>query len=162
MHAMQPRLHRWRFNLATGQTTERTIDTERTMEFGVFNPLMLGKPYRYAYSALSRPGWFLFTGVVKTDLITGEVQSYELAEGRYMSEAPFCPVEGGQAEDDGYLVTIVTDMNTNQSEVVLLDARDIAKGPIVRLLLPHRVCSGTHATWSSDKSRTSTLASSKL
>ena len=161
MHAMQPRLHRWRFNLVTGQTTECTIDESRTMEFGVFNPRMLGEPYRFVYSLESRPGWFLFTGVVKTDLLTGEVQNYQFAEGQYISEAPFCPRQG-QAEDDGYLVTIVTDMNANRSEVVLLDARDVTKGPVVRLLLPHRVCSGTHSTWSSDNKMVSRVTPSKL
>ena len=28
-----------------------------------------------------------------------------------------------------------------------MDASDIAKGPICRLALPHKLCSGTHSVW---------------
>eukprot|EP00658_Telonema_sp_P-2_P085131 TRINITY_DN9637_c0_g1_i1.p1 TRINITY_DN9637_c0_g1~~TRINITY_DN9637_c0_g1_i1.p1 ORF type:complete len:406 (+),score=63.96 TRINITY_DN9637_c0_g1_i1:616-1833(+) len=148
MFAMQPRLHRWRFNLATGTTTEQSLDPERTLEFGTFNPLFLGKPYRFVYSALSKPGWFLFIGVLKTDLVTGETWSYFFGEDRYGSEAPFCARPGGDlTEDLGYLVTIVSDLKTNMSECVVLDAQRIQDGPIVRLKLPERVPSGTHSVW---------------
>ena len=54
-YKMMPRLHRWRFNLKTGKTTEQRLD-ERTMEFGMYNMRYAGKPYRYAYSALPVPG----------------------------------------------------------------------------------------------------------
>jgi carotenoid cleavage dioxygenase len=30
---------------------------------------------------------------------------------------------------------------------VILDARDFARGPIARVLLPHRISSGTHSCW---------------
>jgi carotenoid cleavage dioxygenase len=51
------------------------------------------------------------------------------------------------AEDDGYLVSFITDENTGTSECVLLDARDIAAGPVCRIALPHKLCSGTHSCW---------------
>ena len=56
---LKPRLHRWRFNLKTGKTTEERLD-DRDLEFGMFNQRYAGKPYRYAYSAIPEPGWFLF------------------------------------------------------------------------------------------------------
>ena len=45
------------------------------------------------------------------------------------------------------MVSFVTDMNTDRSECVVLDARDLARGPVARILLPHRISSGTHACW---------------
>ena len=89
-HSFRPKLHRWRFNLATGQTTEQRLD-DRILEFGMFNQRYAGKPYRYAYSTTTKPGWFLFNGFVKHDLVSGESWSLNLAEGRYASEAPFVP-----------------------------------------------------------------------
>ena len=68
-------------------------------------------------------------------------------DGRYGSEAPFAPRVGAKGEDDGYLVSFITDMVENRSECVVIDAKDIAAGPVCRILLPHRISSGTHACW---------------
>ena len=32
-------------------------------------------------------------------------------------------------------------------ECVLIDAQNIADGPVCRIILPHRISSGTHACW---------------
>lgn len=145
-HTFQSRLHRWRFNLKDGTTKEERLN-ERILEFGTINQRYAGRPYRYIYSTTSKPGWFLFTGFVKHDLQSGETQTYELGEGRYGSEAPFAPRIGATKEDDGYLVSFVIDENAGASECVLIDARDIAAGPVARIALPHKICSGTHACW---------------
>jgi carotenoid cleavage dioxygenase len=50
------------------------------------------------------------------------------------------------AEDDGYLVTITTDVNRNLSSA-RADATRVADGPIARVRLPERVSSGTHSCW---------------
>jgi carotenoid cleavage dioxygenase len=145
-YAFQPRLHRWRFNLKTGQTSEAHLDP-RLLEFGTFNQDYAGRKYRYAYSAIPEPGWFLFCGVVKHDLETGESSEYRFGPNRFGSEAPFVPRINAKDEDDGYLISFVTDLNTHRSECVLLDAKNIAAGPVCRILLPHQISSGTHACW---------------
>jgi carotenoid cleavage dioxygenase-like enzyme len=147
-HSFRSKLHRWRFNLTDGKTREEHLD-DRVMEFGMINARYAGRKYRYGYSTLSEPGWFLFTGFVKSDLETGKSTEYRLPQGRYASEAPFAPRVGAVDEDDGYLVSFITDENTGRSECVILDAKDIAKGPICRIALPHKLCSGTHACWAS-------------
>jgi carotenoid cleavage dioxygenase len=143
---LMPRLHRWRFNMRTGETREERLG-DRTVEFGTINQRHGGRAYRYGYSAIPKKGWFLFTGFMKHDLETGDCWSLDLGENRYGSEAGFAPRAGGTAEDDGYLVTFVTDLNEDRSEALLIDARDFAAGPVCRIILPHRICSGTHATW---------------
>ena len=145
-HSFKSKLHRWRFNLKNGSTIEEHLD-ERVMEFGMINAKYAGRPYRYGYSTLSKPGWFLFTGFVKTDLQSRTSTEYRLPEGVYASEAPFAPRIGAVDEDDGYLVSFLIDENNGTSECVLLDAKDITKGPICRIALPHKLCSGTHAVW---------------
>lgn len=145
-HSFRSKLHRWRFNLKTGETREAHLD-ERIMEFGMINQRYAGRKYRYVYSTTAKPGWFLFTGFVKNDLETGESWTFDLPPGQYASEAPFIPRRGGASEDDGYLVSFVTDENTGRSECILLDARRIQDGPICRIALPHKICSGTHACW---------------
>jgi carotenoid cleavage dioxygenase-like enzyme len=89
---------------------------------------------------------------VKTDLETGTSTEYLLPPARYASEAPFAPRIGSTGEDDGYLVSFITDENTGTSECVLLDARRIEAGPVCRIALPHKLCSGTHSCWA-DRAR---------
>ena len=145
---LKPRLHRWRFNLKTGKTTEKHLDP-RDLEFGMFNQQYAGRKYRYAYSTIPKPGWFLFTGLVKHDLDTGTSTQFDFGPDRYGSEAPFAPRLGAKDEDDGYLISYITDMKTNRSECAVIDAKNIAAGPVCRIFLPHRISSGTHATWAS-------------
>jgi len=144
--SFKSKLHRWRFNLKTGAVTEQHLD-DRILEFGSFNQRYAGRRSRYHYSTWTKPGWFLFSGVVKHDLDTGESWQLAFGDERYGSEAPFVPRIDAKDEDDGYLVSFVTDMNLDQSECILIDAKDIEAGPVCRIVLPHRISSGTHATW---------------
>jgi carotenoid cleavage dioxygenase-like enzyme len=145
-HSMKPYLHRWRFNMKTGEVREGRL-CDRILEFGSFNQKVAGQKGRWLYSTTAKPGWFLFTGLVKHDLETGRTWNLEFGPGRYGSEAPFAPRIGATEEDDGYLVSFVTDVEANRSECLLVDARDIEAGPVCRILLPHRISSGTHAYW---------------
>ena len=86
-------------------------------------------------------------GFTKQDLTTGSFQSYTFEENIYGSEISFAPKLNAIDEDDGYLVSITTDLNTNTSEGVLFDAKNINSGPVCTMPLPHMVCAGTHATW---------------
>jgi carotenoid cleavage dioxygenase-like enzyme len=145
-HSFLPKLHRWRFNLADGSTREAHLD-DRILEFGTINQKFAGHPYRYAYSTTTKPGWFLFNGFVKHDMVTGESWSLQLPEGRYASEAPFAPRLGAVDEDDGYLVSFIIDENRGTSECILIDCKNFEAGPVCRIALPHKISSGTHAHW---------------
>ena len=145
-YKMGTHLHRWRFNLVTGKTTEQRMD-DRVLEFGMINQRYASKPYRYAYSAVQVPGIFLFNGYVKHDLVTGESWQIGLPEGQFASEAPFAPRINAKDEDDGYLVSFITNENTQRSEIVLIDCKRFADGPVCRIELPHKLCSGTHSCW---------------
>ena len=76
---------------------------------------------------------------------------FRLPEGRYASDAPFVPRTGSTEEDDGYLVSFVTDESSGTSECALLDARRIEDGPVCRIALPHKRCSGAHSCWADRK-----------
>jgi carotenoid cleavage dioxygenase len=145
-HSFLSKLHRWRFNLKTGETREHHLD-DRVLEFGMFNQRYAGKPYRYAYSTFTKPGWFLFKGFVKHDLETGQSWSLTLPEGQYASEAPFVPRINAIDEDDGYLVSFIINETAGTSECVLIDCKRFEDGPVVRIALPHKISSGTHSVW---------------
>jgi carotenoid cleavage dioxygenase-like enzyme len=143
---MQARLHRWRFNLVTGGVREEQLSDSIT-EFGMINQANAGLDYRYAYAATGKPGWFLFDGMVKHDLLTGAEDRFAFEDGVYGSETAMAPRVGSAGEDDGYLVTITTDMNADASYCLVFDAARVSDGPVCKLALPERVSSGTHSTW---------------
>ena len=143
---LQTRLHRWRFNLVTGETREEQLSDSIT-EFGMINAGYAGGQYRYTYAATGKPSWFLFDGLVKHDLHTGAEERFAFEDGVYGSETAMAPRVGSTTEDDGYLVTLTTDMNDDASYCLVFDAARVADGPVCKLALPERVSSGTHSTW---------------
>jgi carotenoid cleavage dioxygenase-like enzyme len=146
LEQLNARTHRWRLNLVTGAVKEESL-SDRIMEFGMINPAVAGQPYRYAYNMTGAPGWFLFDGLVKHDLVSGREERYAFDEGVYASETPFAPRANPTAEDDGYLITFTTDVGRDRSECLIFDAASILDGPLARVRLPERISSGTHSCW---------------
>jgi carotenoid cleavage dioxygenase len=89
----------------------------------------------------------LFDGLVKHDLRTGTEEGFSFGAGVYGSETAMAPRVGATGEDDGYLVTLTTDMNTDASYCLVFDAARVGDGPVCKLQLPERISSGTHSTW---------------
>lgn len=145
-HHNKTLMHRWRFNLKTGRTTEQYLDDEVT-EFPMVSNDYVGLPYRYSYNILYKPGDWLFAGLKRYDVQTGATQRYEYGEGRYGSEPQVARRIGAKAEDDGYVTTFVNNMTDGRSECWVLPAEDIARGPLARIILPHRISAGTHSAW---------------
>ncbi len=146
LHAMKARPHRWRLDLETGRCTEERLFDDIS-EFPSIHGARAGVRNRYVWSMTAPVGWFLFDGVVRYDLETGQTQRFRYPHGEYVSEAPMAPRPGATAEDDGWIVTFTTDMNHDRSECHVFDAAHVADGPIARVRLPERISSGTHACW---------------
>lgn len=143
---LQTRLHRWRMNMVTGQSSEEDL-TDTCTEFGVVNGGFGGRPSRYVYAATNKPGWFLFDGIVRHDTVNGDEQRYRMPDGVFCSEVGVAPRVGTTGEDDAYLVTLTVDMVADRSECWIFRAQDVAAGPVARAALPERIASGTHACW---------------
>jgi carotenoid cleavage dioxygenase-like enzyme len=147
---VKAKLHRWRFDLATGETREETLD-DRNTEFPSMSRARLGRPTRYSYNvSMDSKRTLLFDGVVKYDTDTGASESHAFGPGRFGSESPFAPRAGASAssaEDDGYVLSFVHDEAAGKSELVILDARALSNGPVARVVLPQRVPLGFHACW---------------
>jgi carotenoid cleavage dioxygenase-like enzyme len=140
---LEAQLWRWRFNLATGAVKEEQLDEMKT-EWPTINRYRMGRKSRFTYnSCVPR-----YEGVVKYDTERGTSEKYLWGAGRTANEAPFAPRAGAVDEDDGYVVTFVADANERSTgEVIILDAKNIAAGPLARLKIPQRVPAGFHAMW---------------
>jgi carotenoid cleavage dioxygenase len=140
-------LDRWTVNPTTRKVTEERID-DRGQEFPRCHPGLNSKPYRYGYAVAVEPG--AFPRILKHDMTTGTTQEFDLGPGRHSGEPFFIPRENAQSEDDGYLMSYVYDQGRNNSELLILDARDPAAKPLAQVLLPARVPYGFHGSWIAD------------
>ena len=95
----------------------------------------------------TKPGWFLFDGLVRTTSRPARARSTGSATACTPARARWRRAPGATAEDDGYVVTFTTDMGRDRSECLVFDAARIADGPIARVRLPERISSGTHSCW---------------
>ncbi|WP_413804872.1 carotenoid oxygenase family protein [Streptomyces sp. OE57] len=146
------RATRWTVDLATGRVTQEHTD-DLTVEFPTINDAFTGREHRYQY-ALSFPD-DLGDGthaLVKYDRTTGARQIKPLGTGRLPSEAVFAPATGGPqaGEDAGYLLTVVSDLNSDSSRLLVLDASDLSLPPVATVHLPRRVPAMIHGSWIPD------------
>ncbi len=141
-------LRRWTFDLAakTDTITRETLD-DLSGEFPRIDDRKAGLAYRHGwFAAQSDPKVFAsFNTIAHLDMATGKRQVHKFAQGDVTSEPVF--VERSQAEGDGWILAVVYRGNENRSDLVVLEAQDIAKGPIATAQLPRRVPFGFHGNW---------------
>ncbi|MFJ9951298.1 carotenoid oxygenase family protein [Kitasatospora sp. NPDC091207] len=144
------RSRRWTVDLGTGTVREEQTD-DLTVEFPTINEDYLGREHRYQY-ALAFPddlGIGSHT-LVRYDRATGGRRLRPFGTGRLPSEAVFVPAEGATEEDAGYLLTVVGDLTTDSSELLVLDASELSAPPIATVRLPRRVPAMIHGSWIPD------------
>lgn len=144
----QPMPWKWTIDLDTGTVKSEQTD-DRSGEFPRIDERRTGQRHRYMYNALAR-SWrfdFDFHGVIKYDIDTGKSQHFIHGDTAVSGEHVFAPNPEGTAEDDGWLLTLVSDRRTEASELVVLDARDVTAEPVARVHMPRRVPLGFHANW---------------
>ena len=144
---LEPKLHRWTFDLVTGAVTEEQLD-DTLGEFPRMDNRALGRRSRYSYTPrLAAAPTLLFDGFTKHDTDTGKSWFHRYPAGQYGGEVVFAPRQGSTAEDDGYLITFVADEQSGASELHILDAAHVGEEPVARLTIPQRVPTGYHAWW---------------
>ncbi|HEY1698206.1 MAG TPA: carotenoid oxygenase family protein [Trebonia sp.] len=139
-------LNLYLINPATGKTEVRTLD-DRPQEMPRLDDRLVGSKYRYGYFSSRDNG---VSTLIKQDLDNAVSESYAYGPGRFGMEAVFVPRTAESAEDDGWLMTYVTDMRTRTSEIVILHSQDLAAGPVAVIHIPHRVPIGFHGNWVPD------------
>ena len=145
------RFTRFTLNLATGETGKSPIDGTIAGEFPAWNPSCTGTENRYTWlSTIIENGTpYGFNAFQKVDHDTGELRIHDFGEGRFSSEPNFVPSGKTDAEDDGYLVSIVYNHARAKSEVVIVDARDMQRELAV-IPLEHHVPFGFHGGFYSE------------
>jgi carotenoid cleavage dioxygenase-like enzyme len=146
-----PYLWRWTIDMRTGKVREEQID-DRPGEFPRVADSVVGLKHRFGYVM----GWSEnpFTddpanvcgAILKYDRERGIRTQIELGRGRMPGEPVFAPAANPRSEDDGYLMTFVYDAATDDSRLVIMDAKTMDPEPVASVALP-RVPSGFHGSW---------------
>ena len=122
------------------------------MEFPQINRQLWGREYRYGYSLTSgvEDGHVAYdgaTGIIKFDMQSGEGEHMKLPKGVAPSEPLFVAAEGASSEDEGYVLSFIYEPSTHTSDLWIMDATALARGPIAKVKLPVRVPIGFHGVW---------------
>lgn len=140
---------RYWIDLAAG-----TAGSEQTDDLGGdfcrFDDRLDGVRSRYHYmSAFTTPGRPIgdFDTIVRYDDRTGERRIWSAGATGHVGESVFAPDPTRSGEDGGWLLNIVHDDATDRSDLCILDAADVAAGPVARVHVPYRVPFGFHANW---------------
>ncbi|MGV9879568.1 carotenoid oxygenase family protein [Streptomyces sp. NPDC003006] len=141
--------HRWVLDPVTGTAREERLDSLVT-EFATINEALTGSAHRYTYTVAFPGAGLERYALVKYDALTGQRQIADAGPGRMYGEPYFVPAAEGTAEDDGYLMTLVSDLARDASELLILSARDITRPPVAAVELPRRVPTGIHGSWIPD------------
>ncbi|GAA2161334.1 carotenoid oxygenase family protein [Actinomadura napierensis] len=134
-------LYRWALDPATGRVAEEQLD-DRAVEFPTHDDARTGLRHRYLYTVAGH-------AVVKYDLRDGSSSAREFGDSASVGEAVFVPAEGARAEDEGWLLAVVS--GASSAELLVLDAADLSRTASVRL--PRRVPAGFHGSWIPDARR---------
>jgi carotenoid cleavage dioxygenase-like enzyme len=144
------RLERWTIDPVARTVSIDVIDG-RANEFPRHRGSVTGKPYRYGYCAKLDPAGMQWP-TLKHDLEAGTTEEFDHGAGRAAGEPVFVARPDATAEDDGWLMTFVHDSTNDSAELVVIDAQDLARGYVARVMLPQRVPFGFHGNWVSDRS----------
>ncbi len=146
-----PALYRWTIDTVAGTVRQDQVD-DLPAEFPRVADSVVGLRHRYGYmmanateTAFEEP-MSAAGAILKYDRQTGQRSQIDVGMGRLPGETVFVPKAGGQAEDDGYLMTYVYDASTDQSDFVVFDASSMSAEPVATVHLP-RVPFGFHGNW---------------
>lgn len=160
-------------NPAAGEVLSRP---GRSGDFPTIHPAVAGRPYRYAYHALSHM-WgdgdegpvrsYALGGLARTD-VTGGGDDAEWWAGpstivgepvfvaRDTSRAAYAvpprpPGAAEEVEGDGWVLSLCYDGTRRASVLHILEADDLAAGPVCTLQLPAVMPMTIHGTWTPDQ-----------
>lgn len=144
-------LYRFYINPVSGSVRREKL-VDRSCEFPAINPNYVGREYRYAYlGAISdsegTTGNAPLQAILKVDLQTGKQDLHSFAPRGFIGEPVFIPKPNSEAEDDGWVVVIVFDAASDRSDVVILDAANLAAPPVATLHLKHHIPYGLHGNF---------------
>lgn len=152
--SQKARMERWTLD-PQARTSTRKVIHDHAQEFPRYDERLTTRPYRYAYTVAipeaDASEWQLAdTRLFRHDLDRGVTDAHDFGPGRHPGEFVFVPRSEKSAEDEGWLIGLVVDMNDETTDLVILNADDFTGSPQAVVHLPHRIPPGFHGNWVAD------------
>ena len=142
-------LWRMRLHPQTGRMIEMAEILNRSCEFPIVPKHQTGQPWHDTYLAIHRDeadvGREIFGAIARLTHKTGELSIADMGENRYPTEPIFVP--NAPYSEQGWVLTVVYDGNTDSSEVRIYESDRLADEPVCRLGLPSVIPPSFHGTW---------------
>jgi carotenoid cleavage dioxygenase len=158
--AARPFLTRWTVDMASNSDEFASIEklSDWIDEFPRIDERFVGQPYRHGWGLVMDPempmefergraSGFKMNKIGHWDLVARTEDCWWAGPQSIIQEPCFVPRHKDSAEGDGYIIALVDNLITNYSDLVVLDALNLAAGPIARAKLPVRIRSGLHGNW---------------
>lgn len=146
-------MERWIIDPVARRVKRETID-RAPQEFHRPDERFFGQPYRYAWSLglpeSADPGFLGATPIYGYDLATGKRSQHDFGPDRVPGEFVFVPRSADAAEGDGWVMGYVIDRASDTTDLVIIDALNLAAPPVASIHIPHRIPPGFHGNWLPD------------
>lgn len=157
-HEQPPFAQRWSFDLTSDVDTFKTARIfDHVGEMPVIDPRRAMQRHHHFYFGTNNPalGPMLewgpkgppFTCLGHYDESTGAKSFFYAGANSSPEEPLFIPSVPDAPEGDGWLLSIVGRRAENRTDMVVLDGKDIAAGPVATIRFPFRLHEGFHGTW---------------
>ncbi|WP_069163789.1 carotenoid oxygenase family protein [Nocardia altamirensis] len=128
-----------------GTVIEREL-TDRSVEFPQYDWRQSTRKHRYSYLAGKSADARVYDSIIKVDQQTGAETRCEFPISS-VGEPLFVPRTPEADEDDGWLLFLNHELAEHRSQLVILDARDVERGPLATAWLNHHIPWGFHGTF---------------
>jgi all-trans-8'-apo-beta-carotenal 15,15'-oxygenase len=149
--APRNRLVRIRANTTTGTATVTPFEGA-SGESPEVAPAVHGKPYGHAWFAAlpsardDEPYAYVLTRRVgHLDVRSGELTTWDAGEGHQLSPPAFAPDPSSDDPERGFVLVWDVDLEKETTDVVVLDARNLPRGPLARIRLGVYLPAVSHA-----------------
>jgi carotenoid cleavage dioxygenase-like enzyme len=150
------RLTRWTCDLASPEDCFTEVQlNDLPSDFYTVDSRFVGKAYRYGFMAVKDPSRPVngignprpFNSIGRIDVRSGEVNLWYAGEESSVQEPVFVQKSPDAPEGLGYLLAVVNRHAEHRSEVVILDAEALDRGPVARMFVPLNLRMAFHGTF---------------
>ena len=143
------RLWKWTIDLELGSVKEEQID-DAPCDFPRIDDRRIGFKNDYGYfTTLKTDVESLTIGrhLLKYDLVNGKRLTHDLGENVTGGEALFVPRTANSSEDDGWVISLAYEAETDRSKRLIINSQDFESAPVAEIYAPQRVPNGAHGSW---------------
>ena len=143
------RLWKWTIDLELGVVKEEQID-DAPCDFPRIDDRRIGFKNDYGYcTTLDTEADSLTIGrhLLKYDLTKNERLTHDLGKNVTGGEALFVPRSPDSTEDDGWVISLAYEAETDRSKLLVINSQDFESDPVAEIYAPQRVPNGAHGSW---------------